>query len=346
MQPVVITTGFILDSAVDLLKILDSKERLPERGSDLREELLGFHEALESFESLIPFPEELQSYLVNCCDLCIKLKLRDDWLLDEAKTIISVATFMLGMCRMAVIIGFFWKILHNAVATPNVVAGFRSAVKDILTYLGSITQLEKIGDTQIKPPTQSLFFNYKEMFDFDFKSKSMAEFGASTEYQTVVCTPEEAMSPTNLGVLEKYIEQVVLDRKLAVMSGDQPNSSAKLSDFLKQLSTEGESNIRLERTFIFTEMKLIRPDSVFSTIGIYLTNVKAISAALPITVVDGSEIVSRSKKTSSGTEEEECGICLEAPIAGQNGTLEEDKYAGETGGVGIHGASSIADVSS
>lgn len=143
---------------------------------------------------------------------------------------------------------------HNGVATPNVVAGFRSAVKDFLTYLGSITQLEKIGNTLIMPPTQSLIFSYNEMFDFDFKSKSMAEIGASTDYQTVVCTPEEAMSPTNLGVFEKHTEQAVLDRKLAVMSGDQPNSSAKLSGFLQQLAAEEESNIRLERTFFFTEM--------------------------------------------------------------------------------------------
>ncbi|KFY69396.1 hypothetical protein V496_00281 [Pseudogymnoascus sp. VKM F-4515 (FW-2607)] len=317
MQRVEITGRFILASAMDLLKILHSKERLPEQASDLQEELLGFHMALESFGSVTPLNEELQSYLVNCCDLCIKLKLRDDLLLDEAKTIVSVATHMLGMCRMAVLIRVFWNILHNGVATPNVVAGFRSAVKDFLTYLGSITQLEKIGNTLIMPPTQSLIFSYKEMFDFDFKSKSMAEIGASTDYQIVVCTPEEAMSPTNLGVFEKHTEQAVLDRKLAVMSGDQPNSSAKLSGFLQQLAAEEESNIRLERTFFFTETKLIRPDSVFSLIGIYLTNVKAISATLPITIIDGSDIVSRSKTSYSGTEEEECGICLEAPTAGQ-----------------------------
>lgn len=112
MQRVEITGRFILASAMDLLKILHSKERLPEQASDLQEELLGFHMALESFGSVTPLNEELQSYLVNCCDLCIKLKLRDDLLLDEAKTIVSVATHMLGMCRMAVLIRVFWNILY------------------------------------------------------------------------------------------------------------------------------------------------------------------------------------------------------------------------------------------
>jgi hypothetical protein len=84
MPPVVLTASLILDSAADLLKLLQSKERLPERGLDLQEELLGFYQALESFEDIIGFSEELQAYFVNCCELCIQIQMREDSLYPKS----------------------------------------------------------------------------------------------------------------------------------------------------------------------------------------------------------------------------------------------------------------------
>jgi RING-like zinc finger len=224
---------------------------------------------------------------------------------------------------------------RNAVATTKVLAGFRTAVQDILTYLAGITQLENLGNPPINPPAESLLSRYRGMSAFDFKSKSMAEFSANTEYQTIICTPEEAILPANLPIFEQHIKEVVIKRKFAVTSRDQP-TSISLANFLKKLSAEEDSNIRLERTFIFADMK--RPDSVFSCIGIYLTNgtlhpkhdetltdtdtdphvtSREISIALPIKVADGSEIAKGIKGGNSEAEEEECGICLETPIEGE-----------------------------
>ena len=117
---VVITTGVILDSTADLLKILQNNESLPERSADLIEELLGFHQALDSFAVIIGFSEEIQAYLVNCCDLCLQLK-RQILRGDVFNPVMSVAIHMLRVCRMATLIDFYWKILY--VYPPNSATG-------------------------------------------------------------------------------------------------------------------------------------------------------------------------------------------------------------------------------
>jgi hypothetical protein len=73
--------------------------------------LASTHQALESFEHIIGF-SELQAYFVNCYDLCLQLQTREDWCTDKVKTRISVAIHMLGICRMAALIDFYWKILY------------------------------------------------------------------------------------------------------------------------------------------------------------------------------------------------------------------------------------------
>lgn len=110
----------------------------------------------------------------------------------------------------------------------------------------------------------------------------------------------------------------------------------RLIIFLKELSTQENSSIRLERSYIFTDMDLLKVDSVLSVFGAYLTNgtfshliyihsrllivadstakQMAGSLSLPVAVVDGSEIIERMKE---GNDEPECAICLLEPAAGE-----------------------------
>ena len=50
---VTMTTDFILNYVVNLLNNVGSKEELPERGSELQEELMGFYQVLESFDAML-----------------------------------------------------------------------------------------------------------------------------------------------------------------------------------------------------------------------------------------------------------------------------------------------------
>jgi hypothetical protein len=106
-----IPTGSILNYAVKLLKMIGSKEELPERGSELLEELMGFYQVLQSFEVTVAKIPDVQSYLVNCCDLCIQLCTLSDWKSDEVKARIPTTIHILGTCRMAIFIEFFWRML-------------------------------------------------------------------------------------------------------------------------------------------------------------------------------------------------------------------------------------------
>lgn len=102
-----ITTSDILNYVVGLLNNIGSKEELPERGSELQKELMGFYQVLESFEALDVVPD-VQAYMINCCDLCIQLLIQDDWKSDKVKVRINTAIHILGM---ALFIEFFWRLL-------------------------------------------------------------------------------------------------------------------------------------------------------------------------------------------------------------------------------------------
>ncbi|KAH9204287.1 hypothetical protein DL95DRAFT_418372 [Leptodontidium sp. 2 PMI_412] len=269
---VTMTTSFILNYVVNLLNAVGSKEELPERGSELQEELMGFYQVLESFDAMLDGIPDVQAYFVNCCDLCIQLRTQDDWKSDEVKARIPTAIHILRTCRMALFIEFFWRMLHNTIATPKISLGFTQAIQDILACLDYINKFEK-ADTPIQQPTRSLISHYREMTSYNFSLKSMDEIAASEESQMIICSPEEVFSPTDLQIFEQHIKEIVIRRKSAITSGVQPiESTLRLTVFLKELSAQENSVIQLERSFIFTDMELLKPDSVFSLFGVYLTN--------------------------------------------------------------------------
>lgn len=165
----------------------------------------------------------------------------------------------------------------------------------------------------------------------------MDEIAASKESQMIICSPEEAFTPADLQIFEKHIEEIVNQRKSAVISGTQPNESEiRLTTFLKELSTRENALIQLEHSFIFTDMDLLKPDSGFSLFGAYLTNGTsshpiyirsnlltkvdptakdmAGSSSLPISVVDGSKII---EQMGERNDKPECAICLSEPAAGE-----------------------------
>ena len=160
-------------------------------------------------------------------------------------------------------------------------------MQDILAQLASIHDLENLSNTPINPPTKSLVARYMEKCAHNFESKSIGEFGKSTDDQTIVCMPDEALSPADLVTFERYAKEMEIERKSAVISGNQPTSSARLAAFLKDVSAEENSNIPLERIFIFTDMNLRNPSSIFSDFGVHLTD----GTAYPIKM-------ERSTKTS------------------------------------------------
>ena len=166
------------------------------------------------------------------------------------------------------------RLRHNTVATPKILLGFRKAVQDILTSLDNIEKFEK-ADTPIQSPPRSLISHYSEMSSYNFNFKTMDEIAAGEGPQMIICSPEEVFPPADLQIFEQHIKDIVIRRKSAVISGAQPNESTlRLTAFLKALSAQEHSTIQLERSFIFTDMELLKPDSVFSLFGVYLTNGK------------------------------------------------------------------------
>ena len=141
------------------------------------------------------------------------------------------------------------------------------AVEDILTRLHNIDHLEK-ANTPIQSPSRPLISHYREMLSYNFNTKTMDEIAASTESRMIVCSPEEAFSLADLQIFENHIEEIVTQRKSAVMSGIHPTESEmRLTTFLKELSTQENASIQLEQSFVFTDMYLLNPDSGFSLFG-------------------------------------------------------------------------------
>lgn len=164
-------------------------------------------------------------------------------------------------------------IRHNAVATPNILNGFENAVQHILADLTVINNLDELKNSPIKPYGSSLISHYNRMSSYFLDPKAMDDITASKESQTIVCTPEEAFSPTNRQIFEQHIKEIVVERKSAVLSGPQSDASTlRFVTFLKELAAQESSTIQLERSYIFTEMDLLKPDSVFSLVANHVTN--------------------------------------------------------------------------
>jgi hypothetical protein len=100
----------------------------------------------------------------------------------------------------------------------------------------------------------------------------MAEFCASEESRAVICTPGEVFLPDHLETFQKHMKTIVKSRKLSVITGTPPAPRMEAVQFLKELSGVESSHVRLERTYIITDMKLSEPDSVFCYYAIHLTN--------------------------------------------------------------------------
>ena len=100
-----------LDRIVSLLIAIGRQSKPSKIVQKLKEELTGFHQAIAALEQIIYGDHDLENYLKACSGLCEGLNLLNEWSSKEAQERIATTVHVVGICRMALLIEYHWRIL-------------------------------------------------------------------------------------------------------------------------------------------------------------------------------------------------------------------------------------------
>jgi hypothetical protein len=102
----------ILLTIKKLLLTIQTKQSPPDTVVNLREELQGFYAALTQFEARLSLPKDAHQYILNCCELSIRLnssmKSTGNWTSNEFDATIRIAVYHLVACRKMLLIESSW----------------------------------------------------------------------------------------------------------------------------------------------------------------------------------------------------------------------------------------------